>query len=98
METTIKLQYPVKLASGKVLAEINLRRPKVRDLKNAQKNTDAEAQELALLASLTAEKLTTEDLEELDLADYANIQQTFQAMVGSKKPTNADGGVTGKVV
>lgn len=98
METTIQLQYPVKLASGKNLAEIHLRRPKVRDLKSAQKLEDADMQELTLIASLTSEKLTTEDLEELDLADYAKIQQTFQGMVGGKKPVETSDGLAGSVV
>jgi hypothetical protein len=83
MSTRITLKYPFKGATGE-MKSINLRRPKVRDLKEVQKLglSDAE-QELMLLARLTEEKLTPEDLEELDLADYAELQRQFQDMVGA---------------
>ena len=36
-----------------------------------------------LLATLSEERLTPEDIEELDAADYASLQAEFQRMVGS---------------
>jgi hypothetical protein len=80
--TKITLKHPFKAATGEVKS-ISLRRPKVRDLKDVQKLGLADAeQELMLLARLTEEKLTPEDLEELDLADYAELQRQFREMVG----------------
>jgi hypothetical protein len=76
----ITLKHPVKLATGQTLAKVTLRRPKVRDLKAAQRVSDkAEEQELALVAALAG--LTPEDVEELDLADYRAISESFRAML-----------------
>ncbi|TXF11932.1 phage tail assembly protein [Pelomicrobium methylotrophicum] len=76
----ITLKHPVKLATGQMLAKITLRRPKVRDLKAAQRVSDKpEEQELALIAALAG--LTPEDIEELDLADYKAIAESFRGML-----------------
>lgn len=78
--TEITLKYPVTLATGKVIDKLSLRRPKVRDLKAVQRAHDkSEEQELALLSLLAG--LTPEDIEELDLADYKSIQDTFRGML-----------------
>lgn len=84
MTETVTLQYPLKLADGRNIASITLRRPKVRDLKNAQRTGGGNAeQEIALLAAITEEHLTPEDMEELDMADYGTLQAIFQKMVGA---------------
>jgi hypothetical protein len=76
----IELKHPVKLATGQQIAKITLRRPKVRDLKQAQRVSDkAEEQELALIAQLAG--LTPEDIEELDLSDYKAIAESFRGML-----------------
>jgi hypothetical protein len=76
----IVLKYPVKLATGQTLGKVTLRRPKVRDLKAAQRASDKpEEQELALIAMLAG--LTPEDIEELDLADYKAIADFFRGML-----------------
>lgn len=78
MEITLK--HPVKLATGQTLTKITLRRPKVRDLKEAQRVSDrAEEQELALIARLAG--LTPEDIEELDLVDYKAMADAFRGML-----------------
>ena len=90
MSETVTLQYPIKLADGRSISALTLRRPKVRDLKNAQRNGGGNAdQEIALLAAITMEHLTPEDMEELDMADYGNVQAVFQKMVGSAGRTEA---------
>lgn len=76
----ITLKHPVKLATGQQLAKLTLRRPKVRDLKEAQRASDKpEEQELALIARLAG--LTPEDVEELDLADYKALADAFRGML-----------------
>lgn len=76
----ITLKHPVKLATGQTIGKVTLRRPKVRDLKQAQRVSDkTEEQELALIAMLAG--LTPEDIEELDLADYKSIAESFRAML-----------------
>ncbi|BBD77241.1 phage tail assembly protein [Hydrogenophilus thermoluteolus] len=79
----ITLKHPVKLATGQTIGKVTLRRPKVKDLKAAQRVSDkAEEQELALIALLAG--LTPEDIEELDLADYKAIAESFRAMLDTQ--------------
>jgi len=81
--TKIELKTPIKTPNGEVKT-ITLRRAKVRDLKEVQRLGLSDAdQELMLLARLSEEKLAPEDMEELDLADYAEVQRVFRAMVGA---------------
>lgn len=78
----VVLKTPLQTPTGTVL-QITLRRAKVRDLKEAQRVSATEAeQELQLLARLSQEKLTAEDLEELDLEDYAQVQRQFRQLLG----------------
>lgn len=80
----VTLQFPVTLADGRTIDAITLRRAKVRDLKTAQRHgADQVEQEIMLLATLSEERLTPEDIEELDAADYAKLQTEFQRMVGA---------------
>ncbi|MEW5885477.1 MAG: phage tail assembly protein [Pseudomonadota bacterium] len=75
--TEIVLAYPIKLASGKTLERIALRRAKVADLKEAARASERQdEQEIALLARLGG--LVPEDLLELDLADYKALQDAFR--------------------
>ena len=79
-ESKLKLAYPVKLADGRTVTELQLRRPKVKDLKQAARYSDkTEEQETALLAALVG--LTPEDMDELDLADYRKLQDAFRGML-----------------
>ncbi|EGV38451.1 phage tail assembly protein [Neisseria weaveri] len=72
----IKLKYPVRLATGEMLEKLTLRRPKVGDIRAvAGLATDAE-QELAIMARISG--LVPEDLDELDLADYKQVQDWFR--------------------
>ena len=80
----VTLQFPLTTGDGRTITEVSLRRPKVRDLKNAQRGGHGQAdQEIALFAAITDERLTPEDMEELDMADYSRIQAEFQKMVGA---------------
>jgi hypothetical protein len=81
--TKIELKTPIKTPNGEVKT-ITLRRAKVRDLKEVQRLGLSDAdQELMLLARLSEEKLAPEDMEELDLADYAEVQRVFRTLVGA---------------
>lgn len=81
---TIELKFPIKTPAGELTA-ISLRRPKVRDMKRAQQQypNDQAGAELALIAAITEQALTPEDLEELDLADYGAVQAEFRTLVGA---------------
>lgn len=78
----IKLEFPIRI-NGVVVNQLSMRRPKLKDIRDAAKvaGKDEEERELRLFSMLT--DCATTDIEELDLADYRNIQNTFQKMVGS---------------
>jgi hypothetical protein len=78
---TIDLLCPLNTPGG-VVSTIHLRRGKARDLVAAQRvDSDPGRRELALIARLSHEKLTLEDMEELDLADLASVQAAFQGLL-----------------
>ncbi|AAU91004.1 phage tail assembly protein [Methylococcus capsulatus] len=73
----IKLHEPLKTGDGRTLTELTMRAPKVKDLKAAQRfgGSDADV-EVALIASLVG--VVPEDLDELGLADYRRLQDSFR--------------------
>jgi hypothetical protein len=81
----IKLNEPIKI-DGVVISELTLRRPKVRDRLAVERlgNSDAE-KEVALIANLT--DFPKDAVEELDLADYAKIQEALQGFLLPLNPT-----------
>jgi hypothetical protein len=82
--SAIPLKFPLATPSG-TITTLTLRRGTVRDLKAAQGQSQGNPAELelALIAQLTEEKLTIEDLEGMDLADYAEVQARFSELVGN---------------
>lgn len=72
----MKLAHPM-IVGGVELTELHLRRPKVRDRLIVDKMNASDAEkEIALVANLA--ELSREAVEELDLADYAQIQKELQ--------------------
>ncbi|PIR37723.1 MAG: hypothetical protein COV35_08555 [Alphaproteobacteria bacterium CG11_big_fil_rev_8_21_14_0_20_39_49] len=73
---TIKLFQPITVANS-TYETLNLRRPKVRDRLAVErmKKTDAE-KEITMIANLA--EVSTDVIEELDLADYAKVQKVLQ--------------------
>ena len=93
----IKLKHPFTTAAGKRIEALAMRRAKVKDLKAANRFGDKpEDQEIALLAILT--DLTPEDVQEMDLADYTQLQGSFRRLVGSGEDVVADASAAGAVV
>lgn len=78
---SVALETPLNTPSG-VVSTITFRRGKAKDMMNAQRlePEDAPRRELVLMTMLAEEKLTPEDLEELDLADLAEVQAAFQSL------------------
>jgi hypothetical protein len=75
MTTEIKLDHPLTI-DGTAVGSLTLRRPKVKDQRNAEKAAgDQGGQELALFAALTG--INPEDLEELDMKDYRKLQDAY---------------------
>lgn len=73
---TMQLNVPVHLADGRELQQLTLRRAKVGDLRAVAHYDNEAEQEIALMARLAG--LVPEDLEELDLSDYAQLQEWFR--------------------
>lgn len=69
----VKLKYPIE-ANGKTVSEISLRRPKVRDIKNATKSTANAADEEIALVSALSNELSPDQVEEIDMEDFKGIQ------------------------
>lgn len=75
MSETIELDYPVTV-DGREVKKIEMRRPKVKDMRGASKGGGSdEDQEVRLFAALTG--FNPEDLGELDLSDYQKLQKAF---------------------
>ena len=78
----IELDYPI-MVDGSEVKTVSLRRPKVRDLIAAAKgNRGNEERELSLIANLA--EMSPQDLEELDVKDYAKAQKTPSDFFGVK--------------
>ena len=76
MSANITLKYPTE--SG--LKELNLRRPKVRDMIAAEKAKGGDAdREINLFANLA--ECTPEDIASLDMADYKQLQEAYQSFL-----------------
>lgn len=95
--TEIVLKAPFTSASGALIERVAVRRAKVKDLKAAARITK-DAVEQALVIAARVADLTIEDLEEMDLADFGRIQDTFQEWTNPAGGTVADAGATGEVV
>ncbi|MGO1073231.1 phage tail assembly protein [Lysobacter sp. CA199] len=75
----LPLKFPFTTAGGVQISALNLRRPKVRDLKQSQRDGGTQGdQEVALFALIAG--LTPEDMDEMDAADYTTLQARFQQM------------------
>lgn len=76
----IALRHPFKTGAGKMVVQLEMREPKVADLKAAARfgGSDAE-QEVALLAVLCG--LVPEDMDNMHLADFRKVQTRFRDMV-----------------
>ena len=93
----LELHYPFTSADGKRIAKLEMRRPKVKDMKAAARFGDKpEDQEIGLFGILCG--LTAEDIQDMDLADYGRLQDSFRAMLDKSKKLMADDGATGEVV
>lgn len=79
----VKLNYPVQLPD-KVLSEVTIRRPLVRDMIKHQMRAEMTLKEsVNLLADLC--DLNPEDMELLDTSDYENLMDAFLSFRGVAK-------------
>lgn len=83
MSQIITLDYPITDGNGNTITELTVRRAKVKDIRKMQERKNEAEQEVFLLHLLTG--VLPEDLEELDVSDYAKMQECVKDMVSSKK-------------
>lgn len=76
----ITLRYPFTTGAGRTVNLLEMREPKVSDLKVASRfgGNDGE-QEVALLAVLCG--LVPEDMDNMHLADFRQVQARFRQML-----------------
>ncbi|WP_264735410.1 phage tail assembly protein [Wolbachia endosymbiont (group A) of Rhinocyllus conicus] len=73
---TIILNNPITV-NGVSVAELTIRRPKVRDYLAIERLNGSDlSKEITLTANLTS--VTKETIEELDIADYAKVQEVLK--------------------
>jgi hypothetical protein len=76
MNNSIKLKYPI-MVEGAKLENIQMRRPKVRDMLLAERLSGSDAEkEINIFATLC--ELPPEVMEDLDVADYTQLQKVYQ--------------------
>lgn len=92
------LTHPFTTAAGTRVERIELKRLTVKDLKLVRKiSNDPADWDEPLIARSTG--LPPEDLDNMDLADYLQLQRRFQLVTGmGKGDENTDTGAAGEVV
>ncbi len=86
MSEEITLDYPVP-SDGIEVSTLTVRRPKVRDQINAAKvpGTDQD-REVRMFAELCG--VTTGVIEDLDMADYAKLQDAYRGFMKPRQTTS----------
>lgn len=97
---TFKLSYPFTTAAGTRIELVELKRLTVKDLKQVRKISKNPADwDEPLIARSTG--LLPEDLDNMDLADYLQLQKRFQLITGmgeSNQGADAGAGAAGEMV
>ena len=76
--TTITLKYPVTV-DGITHDTLTMRRPKVRDSRDAQRGGTNADSEILLFANLC--EVTPATIEDLDMADYIGMQKVYEGFL-----------------
>ena len=84
MQTIINLQYPIEL-SGEIHEKLTMRRSKIKDrlLVAKMKTASDEEKEIRLFANLC--EVEPKVIEELDEADYSNLQKAYLGFFSSEE-------------
>lgn len=94
------LQFPFTTAAGNSISQLALKRLTVKDLKQVKKiHKDPADWDEPLISRSTG--LLPEDLDNMDLADYLELQTRFQKITGLGKKSDGDtkgAGTAGEVV
>ena len=77
--TRIKLKHPIQ-ADGREVAELTLRRPKVRDIERMDKVDGQVAKAVTLIADLA--ELAPDQVRELDAEDFSAVAEALGDFLG----------------
>ncbi|MCR1838660.1 phage tail assembly protein [Pasteurella caecimuris] len=80
-DVTLTLLFPITDGEGKLLNELKIRRPKVKDIRNMKGSTEIE-QSISLISIATG--LVPEDIDELDIADFKRVSEVVEKMQKGK--------------
>ena len=85
---TIELKYPVE-ATGETITNLTMRRSKIKDrlLVAKMKTASDEEKEIRLFANLC--EVEPKVIEELDEADYSNLQKVYLGFFNSEEMSSA---------
>ena len=85
---TIELKYPVE-STGETLTNLTMRRSKIKDrlLVAKMKTASDEEKEIRLFANLC--EVEPKVIEELDEADYSNLQKVYLGFFNSEEMSSA---------
>lgn len=84
---SIKLDFPVTV-EGQEYKDLTMRRPKVKDMKAAEKtSTDDSDTETMLFANLC--EVPPAVIDELDMIDYAKLQDQYRVFLSGPGKTSA---------
>lgn len=75
---TYRLQHPITVA-GQEIIELEVRRPKLRDMKKAQQVKNDLERSIKMLADLTEQPPAT--IEELDMVDFDGLSKMVDAFM-----------------
>jgi len=79
---TITLQYPFSFA-GQTVAELSLRRPKVRDIRAMEKGKGSDSdRSIAMMANLA--EVDPDLFDELDPVDFAQVNDWLEPILDPK--------------
>lgn len=82
MSISITLTFPITLGTGETLDTLSVRRAKVKDIRKMNEHKNDADKEIHLLSALTG--LVPEDLDNLDISDYAKLQEVMRDMAVGK--------------
>ena len=87
-DTSYTLKHSIKSTAGAPIISIEIRRPLVRDLRQAaKKGGNKEEQEIEMIGNLC--HLAPDEVDKLDLADFAEIQKVIAGFLPEASQASA---------
>ena len=83
--TTITLKHPITV-DGREVAELTLRRPKVRDLERMDKVSGEMAKAVTMVADLA--EISPDQVREIDGEDFIAVSEVLADFLAGVRPTS----------